>query len=219
MGTFDLGPHLLGQRRVGRTPVLVEFVRAIVDEVDVAAKAVSGADRDRDRDRRAREALAERVDGRLVGGVLLVHAVDHDQGRHAGCMDHLPGHLRAHGNHPGRGDNQHRCVGNRERFDNLAGEVLKPRRVDEVHAVAVPVAVSDRKSDAHRVALLLRLEIEQRGPLFRGPNALRRTRGVQQRFAEGRLAIVAVTDDGDGTDAIRRGRRHGESTPDRTDEW
>ena len=46
--------------------------------------------------------------------------------------------------------------------------------------------------------------------MLRRTHALRRSGGVQQGFTEGRLAVVAVTDDGDGADAIRRGRRHGE---------
>ena len=213
---LDLRAHLVGDGGVGGATAIVELVRTVVDQVDVAAESVGGADRHRNRDRLARERLAKRIDRRLVGGVLLVHAVHDDQRRDAGRLDHLPGHLGADLHGPGGGDDEDGRVGNRERLDDLAGEVLEPGCVDEVHAVAVPVAVRDRQPDAHRVALLLGLVVEERGRLLGRPHALRRSGGVQQGLAEGRLAVVAVSDDGDGADAIRCGRRHGESTPNRT---
>ena len=191
-------------------------MRSVVDQVDVSHEPVGRPDRDGNRDRLARECLAQRVHRGLVGCVLLVHTVHDDERGDAGSLDHLPGHLGTHGDRAVGGDNQDGRVGDGQRFDHLTREVLEPRRVQEVDAVSVPVAVGDGQTDAHRVTLLLGFEVEQRGSLFGGPHALRCSRGVQQGFAESCLSVVAVPDDGDCADAIRCGRRHGESTPDRT---
>ena len=193
MGALDLRAHLVGNRRVGRAAAIVEGVGSVVDEVDVAAESVGRPDRDRDRDRLARERLAQRIDGGLVGGVLLVHAVDDDERGDAGRLDHLPGVLGADRHRSGCRDDEDGRVGDREPLDHLTGEVLEARGVDEVHAVAVPVAVRDREPDAHRVALLLGLVVEERGRLLGRSHPLGCSGGVQQRLTEGRLAVVAVT--------------------------
>ena len=213
---FDLHTHLVGQRCVGGAAMLVEGVCTVVDQVDVAAEPVGGADRHRDSNGLAREGLAKRIHGRLVCGVLLVHTAHDDQSGNTGGLDHLPGHLGTDGYGPGGRDHEDRRVSDGEAFHNLAGEVLESRCVDEVHAVPIPVAMRDREPDAHRVALFLRLVVEERGRLLGRAHALGCSRGVQQRLAQCRLPVVAVSHDGDGADVIRGGRRHGESTPDRT---
>ena len=106
-----------GSCRVGCASAPVELVGTIVDEVDVATESVGRPDRHRNRDRRAGERLTQGVDCRLVRGVLLVHAVHDDERWNAGGLDHLPGHLGAHLHGPGRGDDEHRRVGDRERLD------------------------------------------------------------------------------------------------------
>ena len=193
-----------GNSCVRRASSPVELVGAIVDEVDVATEPVRRPDRHGDGDRLAVEHLAERVDGGLVRRVLLVHAVHDDERGNAGGLDHLPGHLCADLHAAGRRDDEHRRIRDRKRLDNLSCKVLEAGRVDEVDPVPVPVAVGDRESDAHRVALLFGLEVEERGGKLGRPHALRRSCGVEQRLTEGRLAVVAVPDDGDGSNAIRR---------------
>ena len=213
VGALHLGAHRLGEVGVARPAAGLELVRAVVDEVDVAGEVAGAADRHRHGDGLAVEGVAERVDGRLVRRVLLVHLVDHDQGGQVARGDHLPGQLGADRHAPAGADHQHRGVGGGERRGELAGEVLEPGNVDEVDAVPVPVEVGERGADAHRAALLLGLVVEDRGALVGGAHPGGGPGGVQQRLAEGGLAVVAVTDHGDGPDPIRRGHRHGQELP------
>src|ERR1019366_10686671 len=87
MSTLDLRAHPVRHSGVGGAAAIVEGVRTVVDEVDVAAEAGGGTDGDRHCDRLARERLAKRVDGRLVGGVLLVHSVHDDERWDTGGLD------------------------------------------------------------------------------------------------------------------------------------
>src|ERR1019366_9382375 len=70
MSALDLGVHLVGCRGVRGSATVVESVRTVIYQIDVAAEPLRCSDRDRNRDRLARERLTERIHRRLVRGVL-----------------------------------------------------------------------------------------------------------------------------------------------------
>ncbi len=133
--------------------------------------------------------------------------------------DHLPGELRTHWDGAARSDHEHRGVRRGECCRKLAGEVLEAGNVDEVDAVAVPVEVSQRRTDAHRAALLLRLVVEDGGALLRRAHPRGRPGDVEERLAQGRLAVVAVADHSDGPDSVGRRHRHGQLPSQVADGW
>jgi len=73
--------------------------------------------------------------------------------------------------------------------------------------------MSERRTDAHRAPLLLGLVVEDGRALVGRAHARSRPGSMEQGLAKGCLAVVAVTDDGDGADAVGGGHRHGFGAP------
>ena len=131
-----------------------------MDEVDVAAERLGGADGDLQRGDLVAERRAEGVErcGRV--GVLAIGLVDEEARRPAGRSSERHRLLEA-GLDAGRGvDHEQRAIDRGEALDHVGDEVRVARRVDERDARPVVLERPDREAQRLAPLLLLGLEIE-----------------------------------------------------------
>ena len=161
----DLVGHVVGDRDLDLV-VAVPAIGLAVDEIDVAAERLAGADGQLDRGDLVPERGAERVerDGRI--GVLAVALVDEEAGRGVRRPRERDGLLEAGLDATGGVHDQERAVGSGEALDDVGDEVRVAGRVDQGDPGPVVLERPDREAQRFLALLLLGFEVEVGGPVI-----------------------------------------------------
>src|SRR5438477_72367 len=169
-------------------------------EVDVPLEARLLAEGNVQRHDTTLEPARERLQRAEEIGTLAVQAVDDDGARQLVLGGELPHLLRLH-LHAGHGiDDDERGVDDAQTRARVGDEVPVARDVDEVDAMALPVAVRHGRVDRDLSLDLVGVEVGRRAPVVHLPEAREAARGEQERFDEGGFADAAVADDTDVAD-------------------
>jgi hypothetical protein len=138
---------------LGLAPGGRELVHHHAQCIDDGIEARAGLDRELQRQHAGAEAAAGLVEGGLEVGLLVVEVVDHEQRGRVELFDVFPHQLGAD-LHPAAGVEHHYGgVGHFQGGDDLAGEIVEPRRVEDVDLGVFPGAVQQGAEE--RVAALL----------------------------------------------------------------
>ena len=199
--------ELGGDGHLGRLAVLVDG-GVLLDDVDVAAERIGGADREVDgRDLRAESGL-QLVERRVVVRVLAVHLVDEDQARQPARVGELPDLLGADLDAGGGIDHHDGRVDRGERLDHIGLEVGVAGRVDDRDAGALVLDRADGEVDALPALLLVGVPVERGRARLHGAEPVDRAGIEEHRLCEARLAGATVGDEGDVPDPVGGGRLH-----------
>jgi hypothetical protein len=171
-----------------------------MDEVDVAAERVRGADRDVQRRDLGPERLAQGVERRARVGVLAVALVEHETRRRVGRAAHADRRLEPGLDAARRVHHEQRRVGRVEALDHLGREVRVARRVDDGDLVLAVLERADREAERLVALLLLGLVVEVGGPVVHPALARDRAGTKEDLFRERRLAATGVAREHDGAD-------------------
>ena len=215
---LDILRHFLGQFDIGLALAL-EFLRRALGPRDPAGRKIEHAlefaahphriglgahiERQHIRD------LVEQFEDRTP---LAIDLVDEGDDRHAAQPTDLEQLPRLRLDPLGRVDHHDGGIDSGQRAIGVFGEVLVPRRVEQVEGDAVTLECHDRAG--HRNPALL-FDLHPVGPRpprrparFDLAREVDRAAGQQQFFGQRRLARVGVRDDGEGAARIVGGRGH-----------
>src|SRR6185312_12295778 len=188
----DLLEHVLTRRgrlvgEVGRDLdnllLLAEVVlvddRVVLDEVDDAAELALGTDRELDRNGVRAEAVDHRLHAAREVRPDAVHLVDVGDARDVVLVGLAPDVLRLRLDAGDRVEQRDGAVEHAQRALDLDGEVDVARRVDDVDAVAVPLAGGRSRGDRDAALLLLLHPVHRRRALVHLAELVRAP-GVEQ---------------------------------------
>ena len=166
---FCLGLHVrrnLFVMELGAEGLVLPHDRLHADEIDDALEVVLGADRQLDRNGARSQTNLDVVEAALERRACLVHLVAEDDARHAVLVALAPDRLGLRLDALVGVEHAHGSVEHTERALHLNGEVDVARRVDDVQAVVIAVALPvgrDRGRRDRDAALLLLLHVIGRG--------------------------------------------------------
>ena len=163
-------------------------------------KRLALADRHRERHRGAPERLLDRLERPLEGGVVAVHAVDHDEAREAALLREAPDLLGLDLDAGDGVDHHQRGLGDAQRRARLGQEVRVAGRVDQVDLGLLPLGERERRQQADLALDLVGVEVGDRGALVDAAEPVHGAGVEEQRGDERRLAAAAVPDHGDVAD-------------------
>ena len=174
------------------------------DEVDDALELVLGADGQLDDRGRRAEVLDDHVDAVVEVGAEAVHLVHEADARHLVLVGLAPDRLglrldARHGVEHGDGAVEHA-----QRALDLEREVDVAGRVDDVDAVAVPLARRRRRRDRDAALLLLDHPVHRRRALVHLADLVRLAGVVEDALRRRRLAGVDVRHDADVAVLVER---------------
>ena len=170
----------------------MEQVGLVLDQVHDALELVRLTDRQLDRHRVGAEPVVAGAQRAGEVGVLLVHHVHDHQRRRLLLLQDLPHHFGADLGARVRAQHEDRGVRGRQRAVDVADEVGKAGRVQEVDLVAGPFELGQPEADRD-LALDLVLRIVEQGVAVRDPAETRgRLGGEQHGFGEAGLAHAVV---------------------------
>jgi hypothetical protein len=178
----------------------LEPVRLAVDQVDVAAEGVRGADGDVERGDLVAERRAQRVEGRSRIGVLSVALVEDEAGRGPRGPAELDRRLEARLDAARRVDHEQRRVRGMEPLDHLGHEVRVAGRVDERDLVLAVLERPDREAQRPVLLLLLGLVVQVRRAVVDLAQPRDRPGAEQDLLREGGLAGAGVAGEHDAPD-------------------
>ncbi len=163
-GVHHLGGDVLEGLELGAQLVLPDE-RLVLDQVDDALELVLGADRELDRQRVGAEALLHRLDRVVEVGADAVHLVDERDAGDVVLVGLAPDGLRLRLDAGDRVEDGDRAVEDAQRALDLDGEVHVAGRVDDVDAVALPLAGRRGGGDRDAALLLLLHPVHDGGAL------------------------------------------------------
>ena len=169
----------------------------VLDQVDDALERVLGADRELDRERLGAQSLPHRLDRLGEVGAGAVHLVDVGDPRDAVLVGLAPDGLRLRLDAGDGVEDGDRPVQHAEGTLDLDREVHVAGGVDDVDAVALPLAGGGRGGDRDAALLLLLHPVHHGGALVHLTHLVRATRVEEDALRGRRLTGVDVRHDPD----------------------